>query len=251
MVSKCALTYERPGQARRPSEEEITVNRSSRQKTECAEVRHGSRMAGEERRRQIVEVAARLFSQKGFRGTTTKEIALAAGVNEAIIFRHFATKSDLYAAIIDQKACAGEVQALEAEVEQLMKARDDRRLFESIARHILDLHEQDDTFMRLLFYSALEGHELAELFFRNQVSEHFRHIADYIKRRVAERAFRPVDPMTAARAFIGMVVYQAQLKKLFAGSNQGISNPELAKRLTDIFLAGTLVPSPAKAKKRA
>jgi TetR/AcrR family transcriptional regulator len=33
-----------------------------------------------------------LFSKKGFRGTTTKEIAQAAGVSEAIIFRHFETK---------------------------------------------------------------------------------------------------------------------------------------------------------------
>ncbi|MBO0800867.1 MAG: helix-turn-helix transcriptional regulator, partial [Blastocatellia bacterium] len=55
-------------------------------------MRHASRMAAEDRRQQILEVAVKLFSQKGFRGTTTKEIALAAGVNEAIIFRHFATK---------------------------------------------------------------------------------------------------------------------------------------------------------------
>ena len=62
-------------------------------------------MAGEERRHQIVSVAMRLFSQRGFRGTTTKEIAQAAGVSEAIIFRHFATKDELYAAILDLKAC--------------------------------------------------------------------------------------------------------------------------------------------------
>jgi len=66
----------------------------------------GVRMAGDERRRQIVRVAMRLFSERGFRGTTTKEIAQAAGVSEAIIFRHFATKDELYKAIIDHKGCA-------------------------------------------------------------------------------------------------------------------------------------------------
>src|SRR5215210_8722132 len=65
------------------------------------------RMCADDRRRQIAEVAMRLFSERGFRGTTTKEIAHAAGVSEAIIFRHFATKEDLYTAIIDFKACAG------------------------------------------------------------------------------------------------------------------------------------------------
>src|SRR5215216_1660141 len=65
------------------------------------------RMCADERRLQIVKVAMRLFSERGFRGTTTKEIAAAAGVSEAIIFRHLATKDDLYTAIIDYKGCGG------------------------------------------------------------------------------------------------------------------------------------------------
>lgn len=68
----------------------------------------GARMAGEERRLQIVRVAVSLFSQRGFRGTTTKEIANLAGVSEAMVFRHFATKEELYAAILDHKACSGD-----------------------------------------------------------------------------------------------------------------------------------------------
>src|ERR687883_1828091 len=78
--------------------------------TGVGEPAHGpvapARMAAEDRRPQIVDVAMRLFSERGFRGTTTKEIAQAAGVSEAIIFRHFATKDDLYAAIIDLKSCS-------------------------------------------------------------------------------------------------------------------------------------------------
>ena len=62
----------------------------------------GGRMAGEKRRLQILIVAVRLFSQRGFRGTTTKEIAHAAGISEAMVFRHFATKEELYAAILDR-----------------------------------------------------------------------------------------------------------------------------------------------------
>src|ERR687896_460399 len=68
------------------------------------------RMTGEARRQQLIDVAIRLFSRKGFRGTTTKEIALAARVNEAIIFRHFPTKEDLYAATLDFKACQVRVE---------------------------------------------------------------------------------------------------------------------------------------------
>ncbi len=54
-----------------------------------------SRMSGDERRSQILLIAIKLFSQKGFSATTTKEIARLAGVSEAMVFRHFATKSEL------------------------------------------------------------------------------------------------------------------------------------------------------------
>src|SRR5579884_4066397 len=59
------------------------------------------RLPGEDRRRQLLEVAVEVFSRKGFAGTKTKDIAAAAGVSEAILFRHFASKEDLYHAILD------------------------------------------------------------------------------------------------------------------------------------------------------
>ena len=58
----------------------------------------GARMTAEDRKLQILRVAVSLFSQRGFGGTTTKEIAQAAGVSEAMVFRHFATKQELYSA---------------------------------------------------------------------------------------------------------------------------------------------------------
>ncbi len=71
-----------------------------------------SRMSGDERRMQILQIAIKLFSQKGFRGATTKEIAAAAGISEAMVFRHFATKHELYHAILDFKACEGGMKNL-------------------------------------------------------------------------------------------------------------------------------------------
>ncbi len=198
------------------------------------------RMAAEDRREQIIDVAIRLFSQKGFRGTTTKEIALAAGVNEAIIFRHFATKSELYAAIIDRKANPPDGQSLEQMLEEAFGAGDDRHVFESIAFNILEFHERDDTAMRLLLYSALEGHELAEMIVRNHISKVHRRLADYVKKRIAEGAFRRVDPMTSVRGFIGMVISHVMQKKFFQHALEVPLNPnnrQVAASFTDLFLA--------------
>ena len=84
-----------------------------------------TRMRAETRRNQIVEVAAELFASRGFSGTTTKEIAEGAGVSEAIIFRHFASKDQLYAAILDHKVKQG-TERLKAQMEEAASRKDDR-----------------------------------------------------------------------------------------------------------------------------
>ena len=62
------------------------------------------RLSGEERRHAIVEAVRGVFADKGFDGTTTRELAKAAGVSEALLYKHFPSKESLYAAMLD--ACA-------------------------------------------------------------------------------------------------------------------------------------------------
>jgi TetR/AcrR family transcriptional regulator len=60
------------------------------------------RLAATERRAAVLQTACRVFSQGSYRGTTTAEIAREAGVSEPILYRHFASKRDLYLACIDE-----------------------------------------------------------------------------------------------------------------------------------------------------
>jgi AcrR family transcriptional regulator len=143
----------------------------------------GRRMAGEERRLQILRVAMKLFSQRGFRGTTTKEIATAAGVSEAMVFRHFATKDDLYTAILDHKACAGGMQHPRDMVADAIRQKDDRAVFEGLANGLMCHHQNDTEFLRLLTHSALEEHQLADMFWETTVREMYKFLGSYIRER--------------------------------------------------------------------
>jgi TetR/AcrR family transcriptional regulator len=58
------------------------------------------RLAAPERRSAILETACRSFSGGSYRGTTTAEIAREAGVTEPILYRHFASKRELYLAVL-------------------------------------------------------------------------------------------------------------------------------------------------------
>src|SRR5947209_375494 len=66
------------------------------------------RLDSDERRSAIVEAAVPLFAQKGFAGTTTREIAEAAGISEALVFRHFPSKQMLYGEILRWVGCQGD-----------------------------------------------------------------------------------------------------------------------------------------------
>ncbi len=206
-------------------------------------------MAGEERRLQILAVAVSLFSERGFRGTTTKEIAQAAGVSEAMVFRHFANKGELYAAILDYKAYSGGAFDPEQMVADALERKDDRAVFERLALGALEHHERDPEFQRLLLYSALEKHELAQMFFEEFVRKVYKFLGSYIRERQRDEALVEIDPSLVVRAFIGMVMHHSLNNNLWDPQRRllNISNESAARNFTDILLNG-ITKSPPKKK---
>jgi AcrR family transcriptional regulator len=207
----------------------------------CADAGAASgRMAGDERRRQILAVAVRLFSQRGFRGTTTKEIAQSAGVSEAMVFRHFATKQELYAAILDHKACEGGLELPRELLSESLSRGDDRAVFTTLARRMMCQHEEDTDFLRLLMYAALEGHELAEMFWERTVRQAYDALGDYVRERQRAGAMRAVDPAVVVRAFVGMVIHHSLNNTLWDKRRTllDIPNEQAAREFTEILLRG-------------
>jgi AcrR family transcriptional regulator len=195
------------------------------------------RMNGEKRRQQIADVAAELFSKRGFSGTTTREIADRAGVSEAIIFRHFATKDDLYAAILDQKVRVA-VGRVQEHLKEAAARKDDKAFFGSLAVELLEFHRADRSFMRLLLFSALEGHDLSRIFFNSTVVRLRQTLIRYIKQRIGDGAYRKIDPAVASRAFIGMLMHQVQIQNIFGTDQLKLSNRSIADRFVKLFLSG-------------
>ena len=201
-------------------------------------------MKGDARREQILQTAVNLFSQRGFKGTTTKEIARAAGVSEAMVFRHFATKDELYKAILDNKGCEDGVRRFPWEknekLKQAIEQKDDFAVFYNIAFDALNKHQADAGFMRLLFYSALEEHELADRFFHGFISRIYDYIGAYIKTRQDDGAFREINPRIAVRTFLGMMIHHSLNNILWdkGRSILDVTNEEAAKNFADILLRG-------------
>lgn len=197
------------------------------------------RMTAAERRAAIVEAAIERFARHGFRGTTTRELAAAAGVSEPVLYQHFATKRDLYTAIVDHLIEKTHERFAEKK-RQLAAGCTDREFFQSLGESILSFYLDTPDQVRLLIFSALEGHELAELWYRKATLEFIRGVEQYIERRMAEGAFRPGEAEVAARAFIHMVAQYGFSAMLFPQHRLKLENSEIISRFVDIFFDGVL-----------
>lgn len=197
-----------------------------------------ARLSGADRRQQILQVAEKLFARQGYNGATTREISTMAKVNEAIIFRHFPTKEDLYWAVIEEQCrpgrsrTSGELQA------QLHEQCDLRQFLSALACQIL---ERDTRLTRLLLYSALENHKLSHRFFRTYVATYHEVLAEHLRKRIEKGELRKMDPLLASRGFLGMIGNHFLIQEIFGGNRYERFNvQQVAETLTDIWLNGVL-----------
>ena len=125
------------------------------------------RMTGDLRRQLILGAAKRCFARHGFAGTTTKSVAAAASISEGLLFKHFPTKSALYAEILAE-ACEADpallrLLELEPSTETLVV------LIREMVHHFQHLSDapdqQEAQRLRLMITSHLDDGEFARLLY--------------------------------------------------------------------------------------
>ncbi len=197
-----------------------------------------ARLPADERRRQLIEVAIDVFSKRGFSGATTREIAAAAGVTEAIIFRHFATKEQLYAAILDRRRLdAGGGEWL-CSIQNYMDQNDDEGLIRSLIAKIIHVVREDSKYERVLLYAALEGHELAAMYHEKFTHPIREMLTDYIARRQREGGLRKMNASAVLAAMGGMAQHYAMHTHMCHYKDAGFSDEEAVETFTRIMMDG-------------
>jgi AcrR family transcriptional regulator len=161
-----------------------------------------------------------------------------------VLYQHFPSKGDLYRAIIEAKCV--EVQSHSGTMRELARGSDDQAFLCALGDLILRRYEEDPELSRLLFFSALEGHELAELFFDRLYVNFFRLVTGYIRRRIREGGFRAVNPEIAARGLIGMISYHGQVAILYPGKLKRPNRKRVVGQMVSTFLHGVYRPEEPK-----
>lgn len=206
------------------------------------------RFSGEERRSQLLRTAVGLFSQRGFEGTTTKSIAAAAGVSEAVIFQHFKSKEELYMSILDYKALEAGLKEWEEQMREYARRLDDEALILSLVKKILLENRRDPQFQRLMFQSALSGHSLPKVMVQRFLPLR-RFLRDYIAKRQKQGAFKKYDPEVVVHAILSMPSYYGIGKNLFGVDELRMSEKDMASSFTKFLLDGLHTRNRASLKK--
>ena len=132
------------------------------------------RLPASERRAVLVDTAGRVFSRCSYRGATTAEIAREAGVTEPILYRHFASKRDLYLAALDHVWAKART-----EWERVLAATPDvRTAFQSMGAGHVTIRDCKFQMAELWVQALSEANEDPEL--RRQLRRHMREVHDFI-----------------------------------------------------------------------
>lgn len=183
------------------------------------------------RQGQILEVAARVFCERGFEATSMGDVAAAVGMTKAGIYHHIAGKEELLAAIMNYGMDLFETQVLR-KTEKIADPLE--RLTATLEGHLLLVLRDRPKEVTVILHEggALPAAARARLDARKK--RYIRFLEKTIRELVMRKVARRVDPTVAAYALLGMVNWTYQWYR----SGGRLSEEKVAKEMTQFYLRG-------------
>ena len=188
-------------------------------------------------RDRILQAAQRLFARQGFDGTTTRDLAQAAGVAEGTLFRHFSNKK----AILVEVATQGWVEILTDLLTELSEMGSYKAVAQVMQRRMWNFQKNADL-MRVCFMEAQFHPDLRDRV-QSEVIGKMTDVAEAFFQTAMERGiYRPMNPRIVAQVFLGMFAISGFSHNTLMEPNASPQQmKEMAEGLADIFLNGVLV----------
>jgi AcrR family transcriptional regulator len=199
--------------------------------TELRPAEGGGKPSVEETRLRILAATRELYARNGSRGTTTREVADLADVNEATVFRHFGTKQHLLAAMLDYYSEASSVQQV-VESASTLPLEEQLR---SLGTTAIEAMRRKEDLIKIGMAEEVSNPEGSVCVWRAPV-EARKALAGMLRERVAAGELRG-DPDTLARIFMSLFFSYVMARKLWSVDCE-LTQPEAVGTMVDIFLNG-------------
>ena len=171
-------------------------------------------------RELILEAAYRCFSERGFLGTRTREIAKRAGVSEVTLFRHFKSKRELFEEVLNRFSVIPDLERIRAE-----KRKGEGELLKEVGFELLRSLKEKKEFIKIILSEVA--------LYPPEVSKIYQKFVERLDRLIAEILKK--DPLIA-RAFHSCIFGYFLSEELFL--KRELSDRELTEfteKLSRIF----------------
>jgi AcrR family transcriptional regulator len=184
-----------------------------------------------------LNAASELFAHKGFKGSTTRDIALSAGVTEITLYRHFKSKEDIFFEIIKNMS----LLSIADELTKLDARMDIRNKLEHVGLKFIELFKKRSNEFRIMLSETITRPDMSKMFFETVPSRGIEMLAQMMRKEINAGNFAKADPKLLARAFIGMFLAYNLMQEIFLGKERDpYDDSEIAKFFTRIFLNGAV-----------
>lgn len=196
-----------------------------------------------DQRREILEAAEKVFSEKGFVSAKVEEIAHEAAYAVGTLYKLFDSKEELYAALLNQKSAI-----FQARVDGVLAdGGSPREQVERLFRVRVDVFWEERRFFRLFFHQTMNTVCDPRAGFTEEVRARYEAFLPVVEKLFADGieqgVFRRVSPALLTIAFESLLRgYLVQLSH----SESPERHREEEDRMLELFLAGALAPPEPK-----
>ena len=201
------------------------------------------RCKSETRRQAIIEVAREVFEEHGFGGASMSEIAARVGGSKATLYSYFASKEELFVAVVRSFA--------ESHLNEVFGALDaSTDLAEGLRQfgeRFIGVIYRDDIVRAYRNIFAASNTSIGRLFYDRGPLEGLTEVAGYLRTAMELGKLRTTDPLIAAQHFTALLKAEG-FERITLGVVEQLSPDEIAPmvaRAVDVFLRAYAIPSPA------
>lgn len=181
-------------------------------------------------RERILEAALESFAEKGFSGTSTKEIARKARVNEVTIFRQFRSKRALFAAVISERSpLLGIAERVSLDTKGPVE-----ELLANNVRTVLRMMRANRKMYFVVLGDAWRQPKMRIMAYEEIVKKGVGFVGALMKDLMDAGKMRRMDPEIAARALMGAVQFHFMTTEIMGG---GVPSPEEEERIIRGFVS--------------
>lgn len=191
-------------------------------------------------REKILASAAQLFARQGYHGTSTREIARLADVNENSIFRHFDRKEDLFWSALRSRCTA--IKLRRDVVEGLAAGEAPETVLPKLIEFLSDILNFSPELLRLIAVALLEMQWKADVFCDECLSPALSAINTYLAMNVEKGRVRNLDPTMVTAALTTMVLVHPWLSRHISSETTMYADSRAAERAYTTFWLGVLMP---------